>query len=72
MKPQLNEIEDMEMPEISYGECKNRVHRPIVMAELANGFCIVCWDKGKGTVVSPNHMRKNKRGFHKRLGQAYL
>ena len=36
------------MPKESYGICKKRSHKPVVLAELANGYCIDCWDKSLG------------------------
>lgn len=69
MKLKPTEIEDVEMPEVSYGECQTESHRPIIIAELANGFCMECWDRGRGAPKSSHHMRKNKRGYHQRLGK---
>ena len=34
------------MPDISWGVCKMRKHRPAVITDLANGYCMACWDNG--------------------------
>ena len=37
----------IEMPEVSVGVCKNSRNCKAYATDLANGWCINCWDKGK-------------------------
>ena len=34
------------MPDVSWGACKMRKHIPVVITDLANGYCMACWDSG--------------------------
>ena len=45
-------LKKISMPEESYGVCKKISHQPIVIAELANGYSIDCWDKSLGGQTS--------------------
>ena len=37
----------IEMPEVSVGVCKNSRNCKAYATDLANGWCVNCWDKGK-------------------------
>ena len=55
-------IERQLLPDVSYGECLTK-HTPyIVVGELANGYCVECWDKtNKGGCMTQNEMNKALR-----------
>lgn len=41
-------ITGIELPDESFGTCKGIRHRGRAPTELANGYCMECWDKGQG------------------------
>ena len=39
-------IEKVRLPSASVGECANSKHCRNFVTDLANGYCVKCWDRG--------------------------
>ena len=50
-------------PEDTDGICKSRVHKAECprITELANGYCMRCWDTGRGGALTQNGLLKLKQ-----------
>ena len=51
---------EIRMPKISWGACKTKMHKGTVVCDLANGYCMLCWDNGCG-VLRPHFSYKKRK-----------
>jgi len=55
------EFDAVVMPESTTGHCRNYIKCKQFNVELANGYCIICWDKGLDTAEARMEARVLKK-----------
>ena len=65
--------EPVSMPIVGVGECKNSRRCRNIVADLANGYCVQCWDKGLDNRRKPENIKeptiKKSRRAHFSMGE---
>ena len=61
--------EPVYLPEASIGECSNSRNCRQFNVDLANGHCVLCWDRGIRTTAEQEQKRKYVRKVRKDISK---